>query len=132
MLSLVVVVGRVQVSAEESGVASEIVQKLIDAERDRVKLVSWSLFHPEALDMHPLESDISERTQVLEVRTTTWSRRRDAMRSLLCPTHGTGRSSDAPPSCRPNSASSPRSRSCVGGWCDGATATTVRPPPFAA
>jgi hypothetical protein len=76
----------VQVSAEESGVASEIVQKLIDAERDRVKLVSWSLFHPEALDMHPLESDISERTQVLEVRTTTWSRRRDAMRSLLCPT----------------------------------------------
>ena len=69
MLSLVVVVGRVQVSAEESGVASEIVQKLIDAERDRVKLVSWSLFHPEALDMHPLESDISERTQVLEVRT---------------------------------------------------------------
>jgi hypothetical protein len=70
MLTHAVVSCRVQVSAEESGVASDIVQKLIDAERDRVKLVSWSLFHPEALDMHPLESDISERTQVLEARTT--------------------------------------------------------------
>jgi hypothetical protein len=34
-----------------------------------VKLISWPLFHPEALDMRPLESNITERTQVLEVRT---------------------------------------------------------------
>lgn len=56
-----------QMTALQSGVAPDIVQKLMDAERDRVKLVSWSLFHHEALDMHPLESNITERTQVLEV-----------------------------------------------------------------
>lgn len=42
-------------------------EKLVNAERDRMKMTSWSLFHPEALDMQPLEDNLSERKQVLEV-----------------------------------------------------------------
>jgi len=57
---------KLRVSAQRSGISPERVERLVDAERVRLNLSTWSLFLPEALDMHALEEDVGERAQVLE------------------------------------------------------------------